>query len=154
MPVGCECATKATCGAEVNKLSTPCLETLVSTLCNEAYWLDEQMGVNMRGIFQHLGNDCAGLSLACPADVRPSICTVGLNACCQASSECTTKVGCRCSHRAHPKHAEHGSFSPPEFACCYDSPLVGALQQCSVGEADSRCAVCVRCLHMVVARAT
>ena len=73
VPVGCECATKATCGAEVNKLSTPCLETLVSTLCNEAYWLDEQMGVNMRGIFQHLGNDCAGLSLACPADVRPSI---------------------------------------------------------------------------------
>ena len=69
--VGCECVTKEQCGAAVNMLPADCLQTLVTIQCNEAYWIDEQMGVNLRGIVMHLGNDCGGLSLSCPPDVRP-----------------------------------------------------------------------------------
>lgn len=79
VPEGCECTTTS-CAPAINSLEPECLDVLVSTLCSEAYWLDSELKVNLRGIFQHLGNDCAGLSLSCPASVPafdPEVCAAG-----------------------------------------------------------------------------
>ena len=73
VPVGCECVTQERCGATVSQVPADCLQTLLTIMCNEAHWLDEQMMVHLRGIIMHLGNDCGGLSLSCPPDVRPSM---------------------------------------------------------------------------------
>ena len=73
VPIGCECVAQEQCGAAVSPIPADCLQTLVTIICSEAHWLDEQMMVNLRGIIMHLGNDCGGLSLSCPPDVRPSM---------------------------------------------------------------------------------
>jgi hypothetical protein len=68
-PEGCPCQ-QATCGPAIKELKPACLEAIVSTTCAESYWLDEAYMVNLRGLLLHLGNDCGGYDLSCPANVR------------------------------------------------------------------------------------
>ena len=69
-PPGCEC--QAGCSGAANNITAVCRQAIIDTYCENAVWIEADVGVNLRSIFLHLLNDCyQGTPVDCPPNVRP-----------------------------------------------------------------------------------
>jgi hypothetical protein len=71
---GCPCQSGPACVEAAKRAFSPaCKAAIIKVGCENAYWFDAVAKVNIRNLYAHVLNDCAGGEKAsCPADVRPA----------------------------------------------------------------------------------
>lgn len=70
---GCACATMECKTAMMGQVKQDCKDAIIKTICEGAPDIEKAAAINVRSLFQHLLNDCAGGTASkCDPSVRSS----------------------------------------------------------------------------------
>ena len=110
---GCDCRSGAACGQALEAAITPgCKNAIIQTSCDNAFWFDEMVGINVRNLYDHILNDCLrGPPVRCDASVRSPLATLSL----LVAAACTTAF----STTACAPRPSDATPSCAVLACCF-----------------------------------